>query len=122
MKFAGAMIELLEGRRVRNTVWPAGTYIYVKEITGEVLAKTADGSIKPYVLNKYSMTGDWEHYGIKEGTLLKNKDGDSFRVVLNSHGESDVISLSSWVSLGVVENKDELDALAHKYHLKVVSE
>lgn len=122
MKFNEAMKELLAGKRVRNTEWPTDAYIYVKEINGDVLAKMADGSIKPYVLNRCSMIGDWEHYGIKEGTLLKNEDGDSFRVVLNSHGDSDVISLNSWVSLGVVETEDKLEVLAHKYHLKVVSE
>lgn len=121
MTFNEAMKELLAGKRVRNTTWPKGVYLFNKE-NGDVLIRMTDGSFQHYVLNKYSMTCNWEYYGIKEGTLLKNEDGDSFRVVLNSHGDSDVISLNSWVSLGVVETEDKLEALAHKYHLEIVSE
>jgi len=121
MTFNEAMKELLAGKRVRNTIWPKGVYLFNKE-NGDVLIRMTDGSFQHYLLNKYSMTCNWEYYGIKEGTLLKNEDGDSFRVVLNSHGDSDVISLNSWVSLGVVETEDKLETLAHKYHLEIVSE
>ena len=122
MKFNEAMKELIAGKRVRNTVWPDGTYIFIKGTTGDVLAKTTYGVIKPYVFNKSSMTGDWEYHPIKEGTLLNSDGGDSYRVVLNSRGDYDVLSLTSWVALGAVETQGELDELAHKHHLEVVSE
>lgn len=72
MNIFGALQCMMDGKRVRHEAWDEGAYIYMDEITSDIV----DEEGKPYAIRHINEDDTWELYTEKEEEQKENMVSD----------------------------------------------